>query len=93
MEVCLYNMLFLIFRTADVTGFADTVHSGLNISMVESVSMTMNPEFRAYDGSVSSDSDDTDDSESRSVNSVHRIFFLFNSVYNIYLREITNCML
>ena len=67
MEVCLYNMLFLTFRTVDVTGFADTVHSGLNISMVESVSMTvaLNPEFGAYAGSFSSDSDDTDDSESR----------------------------
>ena len=65
MEVCLYNMLFLTFRTVDVTGFADTVYSGLNISMVESVSMTLNPEFGAYAGSFSSDSDDTDDSESR----------------------------
>ena len=60
MEVCLYNMLFLTFKTVDVTGFADTVHSGLNISIVESVSMTLNPEFGAYAGSVSSDSDDSE---------------------------------
>ena len=53
-------MLLLTFKTVDVTGFADTVHSGLNISMVESVSMTLNPEFGAYAGSVSSDSDDSE---------------------------------
>ena len=40
--------------------------SGLDISMVESVSMTLNPEFGAYAGSVPSESssEDTEDDES-----------------------------
>jgi uncharacterized membrane protein YczE len=43
--------IICLFRTVDVTGI-----SSLNVSTVESVSVTLNPEFGVYAGDISSDS-------------------------------------